>query len=111
VSSIERGNEVEVMDQSEKVRENRLRRMAERQGFALKKSRRRDKRALDYNAIWLTRFFIETPAGIEPVANPDRSDEAWLGPFRSLDELEVWLNSDPETRPDQSGDRDDGGDV
>jgi hypothetical protein len=36
------------MDQDEKVRENRLRRMAERQGLALHKSRRRDPRALDY---------------------------------------------------------------
>ena len=32
----------------EKVRENRLRRMAQRQGLELKKSRRRDPRALDY---------------------------------------------------------------
>lgn len=32
----------------EKIRENRLRRMAERQGLALNKSRRRDQRALDY---------------------------------------------------------------
>lgn len=35
-------------DQAEKVYENRLRRMAERQGLALSKSRRRDPRALDY---------------------------------------------------------------
>jgi hypothetical protein len=32
----------------EKVRENRLRRMADRQGLALRKSGRRDPRALDY---------------------------------------------------------------
>ncbi len=32
----------------EKIRENRLRRMAERQGLTLTKSRRRDQRALDY---------------------------------------------------------------
>lgn len=32
----------------EKVRENRIRRMAGRQGFVLVKSRRRDERALDY---------------------------------------------------------------
>ena len=31
-----------------KVRENRLRRMADRQGLRLEKSRRRDPRALDY---------------------------------------------------------------
>jgi hypothetical protein len=38
---------------AEKVRENRLRRMAERQGFALRKSRRRDPHALDYGTYYL----------------------------------------------------------
>lgn len=37
----------------EKVRENRLRRMAERQGLELRKSRRRDPRALDFGGYWL----------------------------------------------------------
>lgn len=37
----------------EKVRENRLRRAAARQGIALRKSRRRDPRALDYGVYWL----------------------------------------------------------
>lgn len=37
-----------ITDQSEKVRENRLRRAAQRQGLILIKSRRRDPRALDY---------------------------------------------------------------
>ena len=41
------------MTQAEKVYENRLRRMAERQGLALRKSRRRDPLALDYGAYWL----------------------------------------------------------
>jgi len=36
---------------SDKVRENRVRRMAERQGIALEKSRRRDPRAWDYG-LW-----------------------------------------------------------
>ncbi len=36
------------MTGAEKVRENRLRRMAERQGLQLRKSRRRDQRASDY---------------------------------------------------------------
>ena len=36
---------------AEKVRENRLRRMAERQGLALHKSPRRDPRAIDYG-LW-----------------------------------------------------------
>jgi len=37
----------------DKVRENRLRRMAARQGLRLEKSRRRDDRALDYGTYWL----------------------------------------------------------
>lgn len=37
----------------EKVRENRLRRMAERQGFRLLKSRRRDHLAPDYGGFML----------------------------------------------------------
>ena len=38
---------------SEKVRENRLRRMAERQGMMLQKSRRRDPRAIDFGGYML----------------------------------------------------------
>lgn len=40
-------------DSAFKVRENRLRRMAKRQGLHLQKSRRRDPRALDYGLYWL----------------------------------------------------------
>ena len=36
-----------------KVRENRVRRMAERQGLVLRKSRRRDRRAWDFGNYWL----------------------------------------------------------
>lgn len=39
---------------AEKVRENKLRRMAARQGLTLHKSRRRDPRAVDFGAYWLT---------------------------------------------------------
>jgi hypothetical protein len=42
-----------VMADADKVRENRLRRMAERQGLRLEKSRRRDPRALDYGTYHL----------------------------------------------------------
>jgi hypothetical protein len=38
----------------EKVRENRLRRAAARQGLRLTKSRRRDPLALDFGRYWLT---------------------------------------------------------
>ncbi len=41
------------MDQAAKVRENRLRRMAERQGCRLVKSRRRDPRALGFGGYML----------------------------------------------------------
>ena len=41
------------MDMSEKVRENRLRRMAKRQGFKLVKTRRLDPLAIDYETYRL----------------------------------------------------------
>ncbi len=41
------------MDQAEKVRVNRLRRMAERQGYELHKKRRVDPRATDYGTFTL----------------------------------------------------------
>jgi hypothetical protein len=41
----------------EKIRENRLRRAARRQGLKLTKSRRRDPRALDYGRYWLTDIY------------------------------------------------------
>ena len=37
----------------EKIRENRLRRMAQRQGLVLARSRRRDPRALDFGTYML----------------------------------------------------------
>jgi len=40
--------------ESEKVRENRLRRAAGRQGLRLVKSRRRDPRAYDYGRYWIS---------------------------------------------------------
>ena len=45
------------MDQDEKVRENRARRAAQRQGMRLIKSRRRDPRALDYGQFWLVDIY------------------------------------------------------
>jgi hypothetical protein len=41
------------MENEEKVRENRLRRWAEGQGYKLQKSRRRDPRAKDYGTYRL----------------------------------------------------------
>jgi hypothetical protein len=41
------------MNTQTKVRENRLRRMAERQGLTIRKSARRDPRAIDYGRWWV----------------------------------------------------------
>jgi len=65
------------MDASDKVRENRLRRVARRQGLTLTTNGRRDKRASDYRA----RYSIEPgPSGI------------------TLDEAETWLDTPPAGR-------------
>jgi hypothetical protein len=90
---------MQAMEQDEKVRENRLRRMAARQGLALRKPRRRDTRALDYGELWLLRVWVEHEGRVVPLPDPEGTD-GWLGPFRSLDELETWLEADPQTRPD-----------
>jgi hypothetical protein len=41
------------MTPAEKTRENRLRRMAQRQAMMVRKSRRRDPLAVDYDSYWL----------------------------------------------------------
>jgi len=63
---------------SDKVRENRLRRMADRQGLMLRKSRRRDPRAVDYGNYWL----------IDPEINGLVAGGQW---GIDLDEVEAWL--------------------
>ncbi len=62
----------------DKVRENRLRRMAARQGLTLTRSRRRDPRALDYGLYWLS------DGGGEHVTDPEGIH---------LDEVERYLTS------------------
>ena len=56
------------MDQDIKVRVNRLRRLAARQGYKLVKIRRLDHRALDYETYRLTRVkgsgATKSPAGL-----------------------------------------------
>lgn len=73
-------------DQEDKVRENRLRRMAARQGLRLEKSRRRDPRALDYGGWMIVDLRSNAVvAGGSPI------------PFRlSLDDVEAWLTDDRE---------------
>lgn len=40
---------------ADKIRENRVRRIAARRGYRLVKSRRRDPQAIDYGSFWLIR--------------------------------------------------------
>jgi hypothetical protein len=62
----------------EKVRELRLRRMAERQGLTLHKSRRRDPHALDFGHYWLAK-------DAKPVAGTRA---------RGLDHIEAYLKGE-----------------
>ena len=71
------------MENAEKVRENRIRRMAERQGFRLVKSRRRDPFAVDFG-----RYRVETGDGIEATAFAST-----MGWGLTLDEVEKRLTS------------------
>jgi len=51
---------------AQKILENRLRRMAARQGLRLEKSRRRDRRALDYGTyqlVWIDNNAIAASGG------------------------------------------------
>jgi hypothetical protein len=45
------------MQAEEKIRENRVRRMAQRQGLRMIKSKRRDPRAVDYGRFWLADIY------------------------------------------------------
>jgi hypothetical protein len=65
----------------EKVRENRLRRMAERQGLRLEKSRRRDPRAVTYGTYHLVNAWTNS---VEAYGSPD-------GYGLTLDEVEAAL--------------------
>lgn len=63
----------------ERVRENRLRRVAERQGLRLRKSPRRDPKALDYGLYAV----IDTTGAIV--------EGGYVG--LTLDQVESWLTS------------------
>jgi hypothetical protein len=70
---------------SDKVRENRLRRMAERQGLELQKSRRRDPRAIDYD-----RWLILDPHTNTIVAGTKGTPRHGM----TLDAVEAYLTGD-----------------
>lgn len=71
-------------DDAVKVRENRLRRMAERQGLKLVKSRRRDPRALGYGGFML----------VDTATNSAVSGEIDSAQSLELDEVEAYLLQD-----------------
>ena len=73
------------MDQNEKVRENRLRRTAGRQGLNLMKSRRRDPRALEYGGYMLKDAFRNII-----VAGASPHEYSW-----TLDDVEDYLMGTP----------------
>jgi hypothetical protein len=70
----------------EKTRETRLRRMAERQGLELRKSRRRDPLAKDYGRYWVVDAEVGRPADRFP----------WEG--ADLDGVEEFLTTPPADR-------------
>lgn len=70
------------MADAEKVRENRLRRMAARQGLRYQVSRRRDPRAIDYGRVWLADARTN---GLVAEFTPG------VGPGTVLDQVEAFL--------------------
>ena len=68
-------------EELDKVRENRLRRAAERQGLRLVKSRRRDQRALGYGKFML----------IDPETNTVVTGATGGLPTMQLDDVEHYL--------------------
>ena len=66
-----------------RTREARLRRAAERQGYRLVKSGRRDPRAIDYG-----RWMVTDPQTNTVVAGTEHTGR----PNMSLDDVEDWLN-------------------
>jgi hypothetical protein len=74
-----------MVEGEEKVRENRLRRMAQRQGLALVKSRRRDPRAIDYGA-----YMLVDPHNSNAVV----AGSGPVGPDLDLDAVEAFLTDE-----------------
>jgi hypothetical protein len=72
-----------IIMENEKVRENRLRRMAQRQALTLRKIRRRDPRAVDYG-----RYRIVDPYNSDGLVFPIGTGAEWGA---TLDEIEAYL--------------------
>lgn len=68
---------------ADKVRENRLRRMAQRQGLTLHRNRRRDPRARDFGTYQLV----------------NEHGVSVAGPWMSIDNVERYLTGAPDPDP------------
>ena len=73
------------MDAKDKVRENKLRRMADRQGLRLMKSRRRDPRAIDFECYMIVD--IETGGAVHATGPTGLAN-------LDLDEVEAYLTAE-----------------
>lgn len=69
---------------ADKVRENKIRRMATRQGMSVQKSRRRDPRAIDYGG-WM--LCDDSTSGVVVGGGA-------FAYSATLDDIEDWLTSD-----------------
>lgn len=85
VSRITSSMRRETVTDGEKVRENRLRRAAGRQGLQLVKSRRRDPRAFDYGGYML----VDIDTNVVVVGSEGVGRPHW-----SLDDVEKYLTGD-----------------
>jgi hypothetical protein len=81
------------MSQETKVKENRLRRAADRQGYRLVKSRSRDENAIDYGLYAL--IDVQTGGAVNPAIA-----QRWVCSW-TLEDVEQWLNrpEPPSNRP------------
>ena len=83
------------MDTAEKTRENRLRRVAERRGFRLEKSRIRDPRAIGYGRYCIYQDTAGPSGLVKESALPIAETITWVNraavPTMTLDEVEAWL--------------------
>lgn len=70
----------------EKIRENRLRRMAERQGLKLHKIKRQDPRAIDYGTFYLVDLRLDS------LVFPQSYGETGIG--ATVDEIEQYLTGE-----------------
>ena len=77
-----------ITDQETKVKENRLRRIAQRRGYRLEKSRRRDPKAIDYDGFMLVDALKNFAVfGYHPFAYS-----------ASIDDVESYLDEEPGVR-------------